>query len=100
MLGALIARLNRLRGLDPEWNELADRMGAPYDYIVCPHCGAQRWRLPPHNLSPCPLVERMSESFGLKFDAERNQTIVASQHLVAVSRFMQEEMERRREEEE
>lgn len=58
-------------------NKLADVLGWPKDWIVCPHCSAHSWRIPPHTFDPCPLIVEMSESAGLKMDAERSTAIRA-----------------------
>lgn len=50
---------------------LADAMGWPPEWIVCPACAEYAWRLPPHLFSPCPLLSQTANSMGLKLDAER-----------------------------
>lgn len=58
-----------------EQNALADAAGLPQEYILCPHCGAQDWRMPPHGFQEgCPIVTETARSFGMKLDAERNLT--------------------------
>lgn len=89
MLKELLYRLH-LRP-DPTINAIADRLGAPDEYVVCPHCGAQDWRVPPHGLGePCPVVEKMADSAGLKFDAERMNTIRAGHQMETLQRFLEE----------
>lgn len=82
-----------LIGRDYKTNELADRWGCPRIWVTCVHCGAQRWRLPPHNMNPCPLVKQMADSAGMKFDAERNLSIRSGQQLEQVSRFFEQQFE-------
>jgi hypothetical protein len=77
--------------LPPEWQEivesmeplgmLADLLGWPRQWIVCPHCGEHSWRIPPHLFEPCPLVVDAAQTAGLKMDAERNQAIRSAQTL-------------------
>lgn len=88
---------NHLLGIHQELNELSDELGAPRAWVVCPHCGAQGWRLPPHGIAKaCPIVKSMTDSVGLKFDAERNFTITSRQQM---ERFTQLFEEQAREEE-
>lgn len=69
--------------VDPEtmeyWerlNTIADQFGLPDQWIHCPMCGAQGWRLPPHGIiEPCPVAREMFESAGLKMDAERSTAL-------------------------
>jgi hypothetical protein len=68
-----------------EWdlvNQAADELGVPEQWVVCPLCGKQAWRLPPHGYAePCPIVVDMAEAAGLKFDAERNAMIRVGQQM-------------------
>lgn len=83
----------RLRGSTADWRAyevLCDAMGAPRAWVVCPHCGAQDWRLPPHALQePCPLVQETAQSLGLRFDAERMTALRTGTHLEAATQAMQ-----------
>lgn len=63
---------------DRSWRELnrnADAFALPREWVVCPHCGAQSWRLPPHALEPCPIVVQLSDAMGIKIDADRSAAI-------------------------
>ena len=61
------------------WKKLdgiSDELGLPHEFVVCPLCGMQGWRLPPHGYgTPCPIAEEMYEAAGLKLDAERATAI-------------------------
>ena len=56
-------------------NLLADSLGWPDEWIICPHCSAYSWRLPPHVFEACPILVEMTQSAGLKMDAERTAAI-------------------------
>jgi hypothetical protein len=77
---------------DPEWkalDRLADAFALPRQWIVCGHCGAWGWRVPPHGFTePCPLVIQMTETAGLKFDAERSTTIRAGIQMEEITRAL------------
>ena len=60
-------------------------------WVVCPHCGAQAWREPPHGYSkPCPLLQQITDSTTLKLDAERNLAIRTGQHMELASKIMEQ----------
>lgn len=71
-------------------NILSDAMKLPYTMIICDHCGAAGWRYPPHFQEPCPLVVAISESAGLKIDAERQTTIRAGIQMEEAFRLLRE----------
>lgn len=73
------------RGLD----ELADDLVLPPDWLVCPICGEQSWRFPPHMLDPCPLAIQMAEAQGLKLDAERMMALRTGVHMERLGLLMQ-----------
>lgn len=64
---------------EEKWNDLneaCDEMDVPRGWIVCPICGAQGWRLPPHGYGEaCPMAVGMYEAAGMKLDAERSTAI-------------------------
>ena len=75
---------------------MANALGYPEEWIVCDHCGAYGWRIPPHVYDPCPLVVQTVEAAGLKMDTERNQTIAAGlamrEHLEHFQKWMEREI--------
>jgi hypothetical protein len=81
-------------------NELADGMGWPSQWLVCGHCGAWSWRLPPHTFDPCPLVVEAAQSQGMKMDAERSMAIRAGINFEKQAQAFQDWVERMSEEEE
>lgn len=90
--------LNRLlgRATNPEWAQmdaLADTFALPRQWIVCPHCGQQSWRLPPHAFEPCPVVSSMAETAGLKFDAERSSAVRMGVHMEEMTRALRQMFE-------
>ena len=60
-----------LRVLAPD-SEVSIRMRFPDEWIVCQFCGEAGWGTHPHYGIPCPIVATMTESAGLKMDAERS----------------------------
>jgi hypothetical protein len=92
---------NFLLGRNHAMNDVGDQLGAPRIWVVCPHCGAQDWRVPPHGIGePCPLVKSLSDSFGLKFDAERMATLRSGHQMEQVSRLFEQQFLQPEEEEE
>ena len=53
------------------WDALGDELSLPRQWVACPNCGQQGWRIPPHAFEPCPLVVQTAEAAGMKFDADR-----------------------------
>ncbi len=85
--------LNKFRGraTDPAWAELdatCDTWGLPRQWIVCPHCGQQSWRLPPHGFEPCPIVAAMAELGGMKLEADRSTSIRAGVQMEEMTRAL------------
>jgi hypothetical protein len=79
--------------LDPEWNELADEIGAPREWVACPNCGAQGWRLPPHRIfEPCPLVVQCAEQLGLVWDAARMSAVRTGVGVEEIARAVREQL--------
>jgi hypothetical protein len=70
-----------------ERDAFADIMRYPHIWLVCPFCGAQSYRLPPHAQNPCPVAE----SQGLKLDAERNAAVRMGQQMEEATRFIREQ---------
>lgn len=73
---------------------LANAIGWPKEWLICPSCAAFSWRLPPHGLGEaCPLSESMAQSAGLKLDAERSTAIrtgvVLETQAEAMSQFIE-----------
>lgn len=94
ILRQFIARLKTER--DPAWeawDEVGDRFRLPREWIHCAHCGAYAWRLPPHGLDPCPLVVEITESAGLKLDAERSTAIRSGVQIEELSRLLKLQIE-------
>lgn len=56
---------------------MANAMGWPKQWIICPSCAAHSWRIPPHLFDGCPVILQMSNSAGLKLDAERTHAVRA-----------------------
>lgn len=74
---------------------LADAVGWPKEWLICPSCAAFSWRLPPHGLGePCPLSESMAQSAGLKLDAERSTAIRTGVILETQAQAMSQFIER------
>lgn len=76
MLRWFLARIGF--SVDPTWRELdrkADALGLPRVWVVCPHCGEQWWRLPPHGFEPCPIATALADAMGIKIDADRSAAI-------------------------
>ncbi len=96
--------LRRLRGkaTDPDWaalDDLADNFALPRAWVVCAHCGAMSWRLPPHEIGqPCPYVAGMAEVTGLKFDAERSTAVRAGVQIEEMTRALRQMVEPEEEE--
>lgn len=91
----LLARFRMGVEPDPawaEWDKIGDRFRLPREWVHCTHCGAYSWRIPPHALDPCPLVVEMSESAGLKMDAERTTAIKSGVQLEEFMRMMQQQL--------
>ena len=87
---------SRRQAKDPNWmawDGLANSLGLPRQWIVCPSCGQQGWRFPPHQFDPCPLVLQMAEVTGLKFDAERATSVRMGVHMEELTRMMRQQME-------
>lgn len=68
---------------------LADYLGWPDDWVVCPSCSAHSWRMPPHIFDPCPMLVEMAQSAGLKMDAERSAAIRTGVTLEAQAQALQ-----------
>lgn len=68
---------------------LADYLGWPDDWVVCPSCSAHSWRMPPHIFDPCPMLVEMAQSAGLKMDAERSAAIRSGVTLEAQAQALQ-----------
>lgn len=82
---------DRREGLIKAWawrTEIAVRVGIPLDWVLCPHCGKQSWVMPPHSGDPCPLVMKMAQDLGLKFDAERMSAVRAGVSFEEMTRQM------------
>ena len=96
---SLILRKLRGQATDPQWMEMdrtCDSFGLPRQWIVCPHCGQQSWRLPPHGFDPCPIIQAVAETAGMKFEAERSTSIragVQMEEMTRALRMMVEEPE-------
>jgi hypothetical protein len=73
-----------------EFNDVTDELGFPREFVICPHCSAQSWRLPPHGSGPCPLVVQMAEQLGMRFDAERMQAIRMGVHMEESTKALRE----------
>ena len=85
----------------PEWatmDKQCDEFGLPRQWIVCPNCGAQSWRLPPHGFESCPIVIQMAESAGMKFDAERSSALRLGVHMEEMTRAVRQMQEEEDEE--
>lgn len=90
----------RKRNADREWLEpwleldgIADLMGIPEGWVVCPMCAEFSWRLPPHGFKPCPIAVGMAESTGLKLDAERMTAVRAGVHFEEMSKAVREHID-------
>lgn len=95
MMPSRILRLLRMERLpsDDPWRVFdtqADAWGLPRQWIVCPHCGQQSWRIPPHVFEPCPLVTQTAESLGMRFEAERSTALRGGVHIEELTRLMRE----------
>lgn len=72
-----------VRGPDSEflalWEQIvatADLLGLPDQWVLCPMCGSQSWRFPPHGIGePCPIAKEMMDAAGMKLEAERSTAI-------------------------
>lgn len=73
-----------------ERNAMAEEWGLTKQWIVCPHCGAQTWVLPPHGHDPCPLVLETVEQLGMKFDAERMAAVRTGVGIEEIARAARE----------
>lgn len=73
-----------------EFNQLGDDVGWPRAWVVCPHCGKQSWRVPPHGVEPCPIVAQTAEQLGMRFDAERMAAVRSGVHLEEATRALRE----------
>ncbi len=65
---------------------LAESWGLPRTWLTCPHCGQFSWRLPPHGFQSCPIVVKVAEATGMKFDAERSSAIRLGVHMEEMTR--------------
>lgn len=104
MAGRLTPVLNRIipRATDPEWkamDDMADTFGLPRQWIVCPMCGQQSWRLPPHGFDPCPIVAAVAEATGLKADAERSTALRLGVHMEETTKALRQMMDDEEEDE-
>lgn len=70
-------------------DKTADKLGLPPEWVLCPICGQQSWRFPPHSLDPCPLAIQVAEAQGLKFDAERMTALRTGVNLEQSMQMMQ-----------
>lgn len=79
---------------DENWkgvDDMADSFALPRQWIVCAHCGAWGWRVPPHGfVEPCPMITQVAEATGLKFDAERSATIRAGVQFEEMTRALRQ----------
>lgn len=69
-------------------NNMARKLGLPKVMYICEHCGGSGWRYPPHLFEPCPIMLAISESAGLKLDAERSATIKAGIQMEKITEMM------------
>ena len=87
-------RLRKTPGVDfsaqDQLIRLADGYGYPHRWIVCEFCGAHSWQFPPHMADGCPLVTDISQSAGLRMDAERMTHTRLGVHLEETTRRMNE----------
>lgn len=78
-----------LRALAPD-SEVTARLNLPNEWVVCSFCGEAGWGVHPHYGHPCPIVAAMSESAGMKIDADRSSTIRAGLHLEEMTRIVRD----------
>ena len=71
-----------------ELDSMADVMGIPEEWLICPMCAEFSWRIPPHGFNPCPIAVGMAESAGLKLDAERMTAVRAGVQFEEMSKAM------------
>lgn len=69
---------------------MADLLGYPKEWVVCPACAAHSWRYPPHAMDPCPLVVEHAQAQGLKVDAERGVAVRMGVQLQEATRMFLE----------
>ena len=81
-------RFWKARNEQENLNHMARTLGLPKVMYTCEHCGAAGWRYPPHLFEPCPIVLTISESEGLRLDAERSSTIKAGIQMEKITEMM------------
>ena len=65
------------------------KAGLPIQWLVCQHCGAHSWVLPPHTAGqPCPLVKEHWDQVTSKMVTEQNQAILGGQLSQEMADFM------------
>jgi hypothetical protein len=71
-------------------SDLAVRVRFPNEWVVCAFCGEAGWGVHPHYGEPCPIVTSVSQSAGLKLDADRSFVARSGVQLDEMTRVMRE----------